>query len=106
MAAREASAAGLNWTFAPMMDVAHDARWGRIAEGAGEDVYLACLYAAARVKGFQSVPGFVACAKHFVGYGAAESGREYNYTEISEPTLREVYLPPFHAAVARGWIPS
>ena len=102
MAAREASAAGLNWTFAPMVDIAHDARWGRIAEAAGEDVYVGSLFAAARVKGFQSVPGFAACAKHFVGYGAAESGREYNYTEISEHTLRETYLPPFKAAVDAG----
>jgi len=102
MAAREAKASGLSWTFAPMMEIAHDARWGRIAEGAGEDVYVGCLFAAARVKGFQSVPGFAACAKHFVGYGAAEAGREYNYTEISERTLREVYLPPFHAAVDAG----
>ena len=102
MAAREAKAAGLSWTFAPMMDIARDARWGRIAEGAGEDVYVGCLFASARVKGFQSVPGFGACAKHFVGYGAAEAGREYNYTEISERTLREVYLPPFHAAVDAG----
>lgn len=102
LAAREAKAAGLSWTFAPMMDIARDARWGRIAEGAGEDVYLGSLFAAARVKGFQSVPGFAACAKHYVGYGAAESGREYNYTEISERTLREVYLPPFHAAVDAG----
>jgi len=102
MAAREAKASGLSWTFAPMMDIARDARWGRIAEGAGEDVYMGCLFAAARVKGFQSIPGFAACAKHFVGYGAAEAGREYNYTEISERTLREVYLPPFHAAVDAG----
>jgi len=102
MSAREAKAAGLHWTFAPMVDIARDARWGRVAEGAGEDVYLGCLFAAARVRGFQSVPGFAACAKHYVGYGAAESGREYNYTEISERTLREVYLPPFQAAVDAG----
>src|SRR5215207_799223 len=107
VAAAEARAAGLHWTFAPMVDVARDARWGRIAEGAGEDTYLGSAFARARVRGFQgadySAPDrVVACAKHYVAYGAAESGRDYNTTDMSEQRLREVYLPPFKAAVDAG----
>jgi beta-glucosidase len=107
VAAAEARAAGVAWTFAPMVDVARDARWGRISEGAGEDTYLGAAFARARVRGFQG-PDYsaqdrvVACAKHFVAYGAAESGREYNTTDMSEQRLREVYLPPFKAAVEAG----
>ncbi len=99
-AGQEAAAFGINWTYAPMVDIARDPRWGRIAEGAGEDPYLGSLMAAARVRGFQQT--IFATAKHFAGYGAAEAGREYNETEISERTMREVYLPPFKAAVDAG----
>ena len=107
VAAAEARAAGLHWTFAPMVDVARDARWGRIAEGAGEDTYLGSAFARARVRGFQGSDysardRVVACAKHYVAYGAAESGRDYNTTDMSEQRLREVYLPPFKAAVDAG----
>ncbi len=107
VAAREAAAVGIKWTFAPMVDIARDARWGRIAEGAGEDTYLGEVMAAAQVRGFQgedlSHPEAVlACAKHFVAYGAAEGGRDYNTADMSEKTLREVYLPPFKAAVDAG----
>ncbi|MCA1555506.1 MAG: glycosyl hydrolase, partial [Acidobacteria bacterium] len=107
IAAAEAAAAGVRWTFAPMVDIARDARWGRIAEGAGEDPYLGSLMARARVRGFQgadySAPDrIVACAKHWVAYGAAEAGRDYNTTDMSETTLREVYFPPFKAAVDAG----
>jgi len=96
----EAAAAGISWTYAPMVDIARDPRWGRIAEGSGEDPYLGSLMAAARVKGFQET--IFATAKHFAGYGAAEAGREYNTTEITERTMREIYLPPFKAAVDAG----
>src|SRR5262245_7776589 len=96
----EAAAAGINWTYAPMVDIARDPRWGRIAEGAGEDTYLGSVMAAARVRGFQE--NIFATAKHFAGYGAAEAGREYAATEISQRTMREVYLPPFKAAVDAG----
>ncbi|HKG15561.1 MAG TPA: beta-glucosidase BglX [Pyrinomonadaceae bacterium] len=107
VAATEARAAGIHWTFAPMVDVARDARWGRIAEGAGEDTYLGSAMARARVRGFQGSDysrqdRVVACAKHFAAYGAAESGRDYNTTDMSEQRLREVYLPPFKAAVDAG----
>jgi beta-glucosidase len=107
VAAAESAAAGVRWTFAPMVDVARDARWGRISEGAGEDPYLGAVMARARVLGFQgkdySDPSkIVACAKHWVAYGAAESGRDYNTTDVSEWTLREVYFPPFKAAVDAG----
>ncbi|HYH86806.1 MAG TPA: beta-glucosidase BglX, partial [Pyrinomonadaceae bacterium] len=107
VAAAEARAAGLHWTFAPMVDIARDARWGRIAEGAGEDPFLGSAFARARVRGFQgadySAPDrVVACAKHFVAYGAAEAGRDYNITDMSEQRLREIYLPPFKAAVDAG----
>jgi beta-glucosidase len=106
-AAQEASIQGVRWTFSPMVDIARDPRWGRIAEGAGEDPYLGSAFARAYVRGYQGArlddpDSIVACAKHFVGYGAAEGGREYNTTEISERTLRGVYLPPFHAAVEAG----
>ena len=106
-AAREASASGIRWTFAPMVDIARDARWGRIAEGAGEDPFLGSEMAAAYVRGYQgsrldAPDSIAACAKHYVGYGAAEGGRDYNATEISEHTLRQYYLPPFHAAVNAG----
>ncbi|HEY0405000.1 MAG TPA: beta-glucosidase BglX [Pyrinomonadaceae bacterium] len=107
IAAAEARAAGVHWTFAPMVDIARDARWGRIAEGAGEDPYLGAAMARARVRGFQgadySAPDrMLACAKHWVAYGAAESGRDYNTTDMSETTLREIYLPPFKAALDAG----
>ncbi|HEY9075770.1 MAG TPA: beta-glucosidase BglX [Anaerolineaceae bacterium] len=106
-AAREASAAGLNWTFAPMVDIARDARWGRIAEGSGEDPYLGSAFAAARVQGFQgSDPAdpdhLAACAKHYVAYGGAVGGRDYNTVEMALQTLHDIYLPPFKAAVDAG----
>jgi len=104
VAAREASAEGVRWTFSPMVDIARDARWGRIIEGAGEDPYLGSAIAQAYVRGYQgerlSDPtSIAACVKHYVGYGAAEGGRDYNTTEISERLLRDVYLPPFKAAI-------
>lgn len=107
IAACEASAAGVRWTFAPMVDIARDPRWGRIVEGAGEDPYLGSVLAAARVRGFQgkdlSAPDAVAaCAKHWVAYGAAMAGRDYNSTDVSERTLREIYFPPFQAALRAG----
>jgi len=107
IAAAEARAAGVHWTFAPMVDIARDARWGRIVEGSGEDPYLGSMMAGARVRGFQgrdySAPDKVmACAKHWVAYGAAEAGRDYNTTDMSERTLREIYFPPFKAAVDEG----
>ena len=107
IAGREARAAGVHWTFAPMVDIARDPRWGRIAEGAGEDTFLGAAMARARVRGFQGTDysasdRVVACAKHWVAYGAAEGGRDYNTTDISETTLREVYFPPFKAAVDAG----
>ncbi len=107
IAARETAAMGINWTFAPMVDIARDARWGRIAEGAGEDTYLTARFAAAKVRGFQgkdlSAPDrIVACAKHFVAYGAAEGGRDYNSANMSMQTLFETYMPPFKAAVDAG----
>jgi beta-glucosidase len=106
-AAQEAAAAGVNWTFAPMVDIARDPRWGRIAEGSGEDPYLGSVLAAARVRGFQgpdlrSPDAVLATAKHFAAYGAAEGGRDYNTADVSERTLRETYLPPFRAAVRAG----
>ena len=107
IAAREASACGIKWTFAPMLDIARDPRWGRVAEGNGEDPYLGAQMAAALVKGFQgedmsAADKIVACAKHYVGYGSAEGGRDYENGEISEPTLRDIYLPPFESAVRAG----
>ncbi|NJC03097.1 beta-glucosidase [Xanthomonas sp. 3272] len=107
-AAMEASAVGLDWTFAPMVDIARDARWGRGVEGAGEDVLLARLFAQARVRGFQGDAGLAhpeamaACPKHFAAYGAAEGGLDYNRVDVSERTLRGVYFPPFQAAFAAG----
>src|SRR5437899_7097275 len=106
-AAREAAAAGVNWTFAPMVDIARDPRWGRIAEGAGEDPYLGSAMAAARVRGFQgrdlrAPDAVMATVKHFAAYGGAEAGRDYNTVDVSERTLREIYLPPFRAAVDAG----
>lgn len=107
IAAIEASAAGVRWTFGPMIDIARDPRWGRIAEGYGEDTYLTTLMGVATVKGFQGdslndPTSIAACPKHFVGYGAAESGRDYNSTFIPERQLRNVYLPPFEAAAKAG----
>jgi beta-glucosidase len=107
IAAAEARSAGVHWTFAPMVDIARDARWGRIVEGAGEDTYLGAIMARARVRGFQgpdysAADKIVACAKHWVAYGAAEAGRDYNTTDMSERTLREFYLPPFKAARDEG----
>ena len=106
-AAIEASAAGIDWTFAPMVDIARDARWGRGVEGAGEDVLLGRDMAAARVRGFQGDDltgqrNVLACAKHFAAYGAAEAGLDYNTVDISERTLRDVYFPPFEAALDAG----
>ncbi len=103
--AAEATSAGLHWTFAPMVDIARDPRWGRMMEGAGEDPYLGSVVAAAHVRGLQGDLGrhkLLACAKHFAAYGAVEGGREYNTVDISERVLREVYLPPFKAAVDAG----
>ena len=107
IAAREAAGYGIHWTYAPMVDVTREPRWGRIVEGAGEDPYLGSVLAAARVRGFQGErlgadDSLLATAKHFVAYGAAEGGRDYNVADISERTLREVYLPPFKAAVDAG----
>ncbi|PYX28657.1 MAG: beta-glucosidase [Acidobacteria bacterium] len=107
IAAQEASATGIRWTFSPMIDIARDARWGRMAEGAGEDPFLGAAIGAAYIRGYQGArldapDSIAACAKHYVGYGAAEGGRDYNTTEISESTLRQIYLPPFRAAVNAG----
>ena len=107
IAALEAASAGVNWTFAPSVDIGRDPRWGRVAEGLGEDPHLAAVLAAAMVRGFQgeslAAPGSIAaCAKHFAGYGAAEAGRDYAPAAIPEPELRDVHLPPFRAAVEAG----
>ncbi|MCA0208349.1 MAG: beta-glucosidase BglX [Proteobacteria bacterium] len=107
ISAIEASAEGIHWTFSPMVDIARDARWGRISEGSGEDVYLGSLIASARVRGYQgddlSRPDTIlATAKHFAAYGAAQAGRDYHTVDISERTLRDVYLPPFKAAADAG----
>ena len=107
MSAKEASAAGLNWTFAPMVDITRDARWGRVMEGAGEDPYLGSLIAAARVKGFQgtdlsSYETIASTAKHFAAYGFSESGRDYNTVDIGINTLHNIVLPPFKATVDAG----
>jgi beta-glucosidase len=106
-AAEEATAAGLHLTFAPMVDIARDQRWGRVVEGAGEDVYLGRMFAAARVRGFQGrnlrrADSLLACAKHFAAYGAVAAGMEYGSVDISDETLREIHLPPFGAAFAAG----
>jgi beta-glucosidase len=107
VAAVEASSSGIHWTFAPMVDIARDPRWGRIAEGSGEDPLLGSAMAEARVRGFQGEDltrddAILACAKHFAAYGGAEGGRDYNTVDVSERTLREVYLPPFEAAARAG----
>lgn len=107
LAAKEATAAGLNWTFAPNVDISRDARWGRVMEGAGEDPYLGSLIARARVRGFQGDDlsdnsTLAACAKHFAGYGFAESGRDYNTVDVSGSTLHNIILPPFRATVDAG----
>ncbi len=105
--AREASSQGIRWTFSPMIDIARDARWGRIVEGAGEDPYLGSAMARAYVRGYQGArlddpSAILACAKHYVAYGAAEAGRDYNTVDVPERTLRQIYLPPFEAAVQAG----
>lgn len=107
VAATEASAAGIHWTFAPMVDIARDPRWGRVMEGAGEDPYLGSLIATARVHGFQGknlgqTDAVMACAKHFAAYGAAVGGRDYNSVDMSDRQLWETYLPPFKAALDAG----
>src|ERR1051325_11278330 len=107
VAAQEANNLGVRWTFAPMLDIARDPRWGRITEGAGEDPFVGAAFARARVRGFQgqdygAPDKILACAKHWVAYGAAEGGRDYNTTDLSEQTLREIYFPPFKAAVDAG----
>ena len=105
-AAKEARGAGIRWTFTPMVDIAHDARWGRIQEGAGEDPYLGAAMARAQVRGFQGTTigesSVLACVKHFAGYGAAEGGRDYDASYIPEALMRNVYLIPFRAAVEAG----
>ena len=106
VAAEDSRAAGIQWTFAPMVDIARDARWGRIVEGAGEDPYLGAAMARAQVRGFQgtelSPTSMLACVKHFAGYGAADGGRDYDSSYVPEVLLRNLYLPPFHAAVKQG----
>lgn len=107
VAATEAAAAGVHWTFAPMVDISRDARWGRVMEGAGEDPFLGAQIAAARVRGFQgddlsAINTIAACAKHFAGYGFSEAGRDYNTVDITDHTLHNVVLPPFKAAVDAG----
>ncbi len=106
VAALEATSVGVRWTFSPMLDIARDPRWGRIAEGSGEDPYLDARMGEALVRGYQGEPGdstsMAACVKHFVGYGAAEGGRDYNSTYLTERQLRNVYLPPFEAGVKAG----
>lgn len=105
IAAEEAAAVGINWTFAPMVDISRDARWGRVMEGAGEDPYLGSLIAKARIQGFQgnlSNKNIIACAKHFAGYGFAESGRDYNTVFVSDDVLHNSILPPFKASVDAG----
>jgi beta-glucosidase len=107
IAADEATAHGVHWTYAPMVDIARDPRWGRVVEGSGEDPFLGSVMAAAKVRGFQGLDlgsdsTLLATAKHFAAYGAAEGGRDYNTAEVSERTLEEIYLPPFRAAVDAG----
>jgi beta-glucosidase len=107
IAAREARAAGINWSFAPMVDIARDARWGRMVEGAGEDPYLGAIIAKAQVRGFQGpelgAPGHVlACVKHFAAYGAADGGRDYDSSYVADDLLWNVYFPPFKAAIDAG----
>jgi len=106
VAALEATAQGVRWTFSPMLDIARDPRWGRMAEGSGEDTYLDARMGEAMVRGYQGASldstSMAACIKHFVGYGAAEGGRDYNSTFLTERQLRNIYLPPFEAAVKAG----
>src|SRR6201985_2926084 len=107
IAAEEARAVGIDWTFSPMVDIARDPRWGRIVEGAGEDPYLGSAMAAAQVRGFQGdkigeADHILACVKHFAGYGAADGGRDYDSSNISDEQLENIYLPPFRAAVKAG----
>jgi beta-glucosidase len=107
ISAAEASSEGIRWTFAPMVDIARDPRWGRIAEGAGEDPYLGSVMAKALAEGFQGenlaeTGSVAACLKHYVAYGGAEGGRDYNTVDVSERTLRDIYLPPFKAGVKAG----
>ena len=107
VAATEAAASGIHWTFAPSVDVGRDPRWGRVMEAAGEDPYLSGEISKARVRGFQgddlaADDTVLACAKHYVGYGAAEAGREYNTVDLSETALREIHLPPFEASLEAG----
>jgi beta-glucosidase len=107
VAGAESAAAGLHWTFAPMVDIARDPRWGRVMEGAGEDTYLGCRVAEARVKGFQgkglgNTDAVMACVKHFAGYGAPIAGKDYNSVDMSEMYFREYYLPPYKAAIDAG----
>ena len=106
LAGEDARAAGIQWTFTPMVDIARDARWGRIVEGAGEDPYLGSAMARAQVRGFQGAKlgpdSVLVCVKHFAGYGAAEGGRDYDSTYIPEELLQNVYLVPFHAAEQAG----
>ena len=106
IAAVEATAQGIRWTFSPMLDIARDPRWGRMAEGSGEDTWLDARMAEAMVAGYQGgdtdETSMAACIKHFVGYGAAEGGRDYNSTFLTERQLRNIYLPPFEAAVKAG----
>lgn len=110
-AADEATASGVAWNFAPMIDISRDPRWGRVMEGAGEDAYLGALVAKARVKGFQGIDDYtdlsrnntlIACAKHFVAYGAGQAGRDYHTVDMSEQALRETFFPPFQAAIQQG----
>ena len=107
ISAQEASASGIHWTFAPMIDIARDPRWGRISEGSGEDVYLTSEISKSYVKGFQGnnltdINTILACAKHFVGYGAAQAGRDYHTVNMGDNELRNVYMPPFKAAIDSG----
>ncbi|MEZ4727099.1 MAG: glycoside hydrolase family 3 N-terminal domain-containing protein [Caldilineaceae bacterium] len=107
VAAREARAAGIHWTFGPMLDICRDARWGRIVEGAGEDPYLGSAMAVAQVRGFQGddiadPERVLACAKHFAGYGASDGGRDYDPVYLSETQLRNIHMPPFKAAIDAG----
>jgi beta-glucosidase len=107
IAAEEASSAGVHWTFAPMVDIARDPRWGRVSEGSGEDTFLGGKIAVANVRGFQGedlskTNTILACAKHFAAYGAAEAGRDYNTADMSERTLRDIYFPPFQASITAG----
>ena len=110
LTAQEAASDGIRWAFSPMVDVAHDPRWGRVAEGYGEEPILTAAFAAATVRGYQNeqmvngkmVNGMAACVKHFAGYSASEGGRDYNTTWIPETQLRDIYLPPFKAAIDAG----